>query len=178
MLFLPYGGRADVRSAPHLSGRMILKRIGSSIDRNPASLIWPLQHTVTPPHWPVCLHQTAHALGVALAPEATCACLGTLHWRGEQSGERRGLIALPSLIVQAWTLVPRRRAVASVANRSSRAARDARTAGIPVRAEAQSINVTVAAALRVARDSVQGRRYPGSGCVSVSICCGDDCRCH
>jgi len=69
---------------------MILKRIGSSIDRNPASLVWPLQHTVTPPHWPVCPYQTTHALGVALAPEVACARLGTLYWRGEQSGERRG----------------------------------------------------------------------------------------
>jgi hypothetical protein len=48
---------------PHSSGKMILKRTGSSIDRNLASLIWPLRHTVTPPHWPVCPHQTAHALG-------------------------------------------------------------------------------------------------------------------
>jgi len=35
-------------------------------------------------------HQTAHALGVARAPEVACARLGTLYWRSEQSGERRG----------------------------------------------------------------------------------------
>ena len=69
---------------------MILKRIGSSIDRNLVGLVWPVRHTVTPPCWPVCPHQTAHALGVALAPEVACARLGTLYWRGEQSGERRG----------------------------------------------------------------------------------------
>jgi len=38
----------------------------------------------------VCPHQTAHALGVARAPEVACARLGTLYWRSEPSGERRG----------------------------------------------------------------------------------------
>ena len=46
---------------------MILKRIGSSIDRNLASLIWPLHHTITPLYWPACPYQKAHALAVARA---------------------------------------------------------------------------------------------------------------
>ncbi len=91
MLVLPYGGHANALRPPP-SGKMILKRIGSSIDRNPASLVWPVRHNVTPPHWPVCPYQTAHVLGIALAlaPEVACGRLGMLYWRGEQPGERRG----------------------------------------------------------------------------------------
>ncbi|HEX8036208.1 MAG TPA: hypothetical protein VF510_20290 [Ktedonobacterales bacterium] len=55
-------------------------------------------------------------------------------WRRLPAWARRGLIALASLIVLPWTLAPAARAVASVANRSGRAAPDTRTAGTPVRA--------------------------------------------
>ena len=56
----------------------------------PASQVWPKYNTSRPPYWPVCLNQTAYALNLARAPEIACARRGTLYWRSEQSGERRG----------------------------------------------------------------------------------------
>lgn len=78
---LPPGWRLAGQRAirPHSSGKMNLKRIGSSIDRNPASLIWPLQRTVTPPHWPVCIYQTEYdgaCAGRRLCPRSSLRASG------------------------------------------------------------------------------------------------------
>jgi hypothetical protein len=56
----------------------------------PASEEWTEYATSRPPYWPVCPHETAHALGVARAPKGVCARLGTLYARSERSGGRRG----------------------------------------------------------------------------------------